>query len=94
MIYMYSWGQFLEAPDKSFKSFENCTVKLSVKETKWTSSEVRTHPNFLETLISKYDFGPVELPDVSRNGPLGSNGIKVKIDAGCGMREIFITGGG
>ena len=69
-------------------------MTISAKETKWTSSEVRTHPNFLETLISKYDFGPVELPDVSRNGPLGSNGIKVKIDAGCGMREIFITGGG
>ena len=26
-------------------------------------------PTFLETLISKYDFGPVKLPGVSRNGP-------------------------
>ena len=55
--------------DGSFKSFENGTVlyfsvfitpvQLSAKETKWTSLEVRTHPTFLETLISKYDFGPV-----------------------------------
>ena len=34
---------------------ENYTIKLLVKETKWTSLEVRTHPAFLETLISKYD---------------------------------------
>ena len=65
------WGPFLEAPgsyrarlavlffilevDSSFKRFENCTVKLSAEETKWTSLEVRTHPTFLENLISKYD---------------------------------------
>ena len=57
--------------DSSFKRFENCTVKLSVKETKWTSLEVRTHPTFLENLSSKYDFGPVKLPGLSRNGPQG-----------------------
>ena len=56
-------------PLRSFKSFENCTIKLSVRETKWTSLEVRTNPTFLETLISKYDFGPVKLPGLSRNGP-------------------------
>ena len=50
--------------------FENGTVKLSSKETKWTSLEVRTHPTFLETLFSKYDFGPVKLPGLSRNRPL------------------------
>ena len=55
--------------DSSFKRFENCTVKLSAKEIKWTSLEVRTHPTFLENLISKYDFGPVKLPGLSRNGP-------------------------
>ena len=54
----------------SFKRFENCTVKLSAKETKWTSLEVRTHPTILENLISKHDFGPVKLPGLSRNGPL------------------------
>ena len=53
----------------SFNCFENFTLKLSVKETKWTSLEVRTRPTFLETLISKYDFGPVKLPGLSRNGP-------------------------
>ena len=56
-------------PDSSFEKFENCTVKLSAKKTKWTSLEVRTHPTFLENLISKYDFGPVKLPGLSRNGP-------------------------
>ena len=79
-----TWGPFLEAlgnyraryailffiPDGSLKSFENCTVKLSAKQAKLTSLEFRTHPTFLETLISKYDFGPVELPGLSRNGPL------------------------
>ena len=54
-----------------FNSFENCTVKLSAKETKWTSLMVRTHPTFLETLISKYHFGPVKLPGLSRNGLQG-----------------------
>ena len=53
--------------DSSFKRFENCTVKLSAKETKWTSLEVRTHPTFLENLISKHDFGPVKLTGLSRN---------------------------
>ena len=79
-----SRGPFLEAPgnyrarylvlffilDSSFKRFENCTVKLSAKETKWTSLEVRTHPTFLENFISKYDFGPVKFTGLSRNGPL------------------------
>ena len=40
-------------PDESFKTFESYTVKFSAKETKWTSLEARTHPSFLETLISK-----------------------------------------
>ena len=47
--------------------FENGAVKLSAKETKWTSLEVRIHPTFLETLILKYDSGPVKLPGLSRN---------------------------
>ena len=69
-------GPFLEAPgnyrareavlffilESNFKRFENCTVKLSAKETKWTSLKVRTHPTFLENLISKDDFGLVKLP--------------------------------
>ena len=54
--------------DSSFKRFENCTVKFSAKETKWTSLEVKTHPTFLEDLISKYDFGPVKLPVIT--GPV------------------------
>ena len=57
-------------PDGSFKSFENYTVKLLAKETKWTSLEVKKHPILLESLISKYGFGPVKLPGLSRNGPL------------------------
>ena len=45
-------------------------LKLSAKETNWTSFEVRTHPTLLENLISKYAIGPVKLPGLSRNGPL------------------------
>ena len=60
-------------PNGSFRRFENCTVKLSAKATKLTALEVRTHPTFLETLFSKYDFGPVKLPGLSRNGPLASD---------------------
>ena len=56
--------------DGSFETFENYTVKFSAKETKWTSLEVRSHPTFLETSISKYDTGPVNTPGLSRNGPL------------------------
>ena len=77
-------GPFLEAPgnyrtrqavlffikDGSFKSFEDGAVKLSANETKWTSLEVIRHPTFLETLISKYNFRPVKLTGLSRNGPL------------------------
>ena len=40
-------------------NLENYTVKP--KEAKWTSLEFRTHPTFLETLISKDDFGPDNL---------------------------------
>ena len=83
---MGPWGPFLEAPgnyqarsavlffilDNSFETFENCTVKFSAKESKWTSLEVKTHPTFLENLISKDNFGPVKLPGLSRNGPLDS----------------------
>ena len=61
--------------DRSFKSFENGTVKLLAKETKWASLEVRTHHTFLENLISKYDTGPGKLPGLSRNGPLASNDL-------------------
>ena len=56
-------------PGGSFRRFENCTVKVSARETKLTSLEVRTRPTFLEILISKYDFGPVKLPGLSRNRP-------------------------
>ena len=37
--------------------------------------EVRTHSTFLETLISKYDFWPVKLPGLSRNGLLNRVGF-------------------
>ena len=59
----------ISVKDGSFKRFENGAVKLLAKETKWTSLEVRTHSPFFETLISKYDFGPVKLPGLSGNSP-------------------------
>ena len=55
-------------PDGSFGRFENYAVKASAGETKWTSLELRTDPTFLQTLISKYDFGCLNLPGRSRNG--------------------------
>ena len=61
--------QFCFSFQSSFKRFENYTANLSAKETKWTLLEVTTHPTFLENLISKYDFGPVQLTGLSRNGP-------------------------
>ena len=42
----------ITGPRESFKRFENCAVKLSAKETKWSSSEVRTRPTFLQNLIA------------------------------------------
>ena len=53
--------------DGSSKRFENGTVKLLAKETKWASLEVRTQHTFLENLISKYDTGG---PFLERPGKL------------------------
>ena len=55
-------------------------VKVLARETKLTSLEARTRPTFLETLISKYDFGPVKLPGLSRNGPLARLSCNRKVD--------------
>ena len=57
----------------SIKSFENYTVELLANETKRTSLEVRTHPTFLEILISKDGVRPVKLPGLSRNSPQDLN---------------------
>ena len=40
-------------------------------------------PYFLETLISKYDFGPVKLPGLSRNGPQGGE------TSGCEQKGVM-----
>ena len=61
------YAVLISVKDGSFKRFENGGVKLLAKQTKWTSMEVRAHPTFLETLISKYDFRPVKLPGLSTN---------------------------
>ena len=96
-------GPFLEAPcnyrareavlfsvkDGSFKSFENGTGKLLVKETKWASLEVRIQHTILENLISKYDTGPVKLPGLLRNGPQfqkWSNSVPL-----IGLKNIFLS---
>ena len=54
---------------KSFISFENGTVKLSAKETKWISLEVSTHPTFLETLIKNMISGPLSYRVFRKTGP-------------------------
>ena len=52
--------------DTIFKSFKICTVKLSAKETIWTSYFLL----FLRLWFQNMpDFGPVKLPGLSRNGP-------------------------
>ena len=71
--YRTLYGVSFSIPDESFRRFKNFTVKLSAKETNWTSFEVRTHPTLLENLISKYDIGPFKLPGLSRNRPLARN---------------------
>ena len=45
-------------------------IKLSVNETKWNSLLARTRSLILYISISIFDFGPVKLPGLSRNGPL------------------------
>ena len=45
-------------------------IKLSVSETKWSSLLARTRALILYILIWIFDFGPVKLPGLSRNGPL------------------------
>ena len=45
----------------------------------------QTNLTFLETLISKYDFGPVKLPGVSRNGHQGP--VSRKHSLNCVVQE-------
>ena len=45
-------------------------IKLSVNETKWSSLLARTCTLILYISIWIFDFGPVKLPGLSRNGPL------------------------
>ena len=44
-------------------------IKLSVNETKWSSSQARTRALIFYILIWIFDFGPENLPGRSRNGP-------------------------
>ena len=54
------------------------------KETKRTLLEVRKHPTFLETSISKYDFGSVKLPGLSR-----SRSLILEISGFGGVFQVF-----
>ena len=45
-------------------------IKLSVNETKWSSSLARTRALIFYISIWIFDFGPEKLPGSSRNGPL------------------------
>ena len=81
-------------PDGSFKRFEYYAVKLLAKQTKWTLLEFRTYPTFLEILISKSDFGPVKLPGLSRNGPLGEERYRECLKVADPALELRGGGGG
>ena len=50
-------------------------IKLSVNETKWSCLLARTRALILYISIWIFDFGPVKLPGLARNGPLNSNGF-------------------
>ena len=51
------------------RKFENHTIKLSAKETKWTGSGVRACFSILLLLILKYSVRPVKLARIPRTGP-------------------------
>ena len=61
--------------DRGFNSFASSMIKLSVKETKWSSLLARTRALILYISIWIFDFGPEKLPGLSRNGPLGDFGV-------------------
>ena len=63
--------------------------QLLAKETKWILLEVRTHPTFLESLISKSYLGPVKLPGLSRNGPQFQNS-RMPYDVNGGSQYLCI----
>ena len=48
-------------------------IKLSVNETKWRSLLARTRALSLYISFWIFNFGPVKLPGLSRNGPLDKN---------------------
>ena len=51
-------------------------IKLSVNETKWSSLLARTRALILYISIWIFDFGPVKLPGLLRNGPQGRQFLK------------------
>ena len=63
---------------------------LSTKETNWTSLEARTHSTFLKILISKGDFGPIELPGHLRNRPGGEEGWLFS-QASCSLPQLDLS---
>ena len=54
---------------RGFNSFASNMIKLSVSETKWSSLLARTRALILYISISIFDFGPENLPGLSRNRP-------------------------
>ena len=78
------WGSFLESPDnqrarkavmvymqdRGFNSFASYMIKLSVNETKWSSLLARSLALIFYISIWIFNFGPEELPGLSRNGSL------------------------
>ena len=55
--------------DRGFNSFASNVIKLSVNETKWSCLLARTRALILYISIWIFDFGPLKLPGLSRNGP-------------------------
>ena len=58
--------------DRGFNSFASNMIKLPVSETKWSSLLARTCAHILYISIWIFDFGPVKLTGLSRNGSQGA----------------------
>ena len=63
-------------------------IKLSVKETKWSSLLARAYALILYISISIFGFGPEKLPGRSRNGPQ----VFRNCSFSCGVLEFSVQG--
>ena len=66
-------------------------IKLPVNETKWSCLLTRTRALILYISIWIFDFGPVKLPGLSRNGPLENKFLENKSGRIFCVRRVYFT---